>query len=221
MLFNTLRTQFCQPWIENLQWTSLQTQLGLSVLLCWLKPKKSFFWKRQEVYFSFWLVYVSACYNFPKNLEGFKLIRACQGCFRSFYVCLFWFSSCSLQVIKHKIQMSLKNLSKVHLTVQFSYLLLYVQIHLSSSLQIILLDYIFPFPSWKNKRHSLKELRVLKMVPKGFCKYSPPPLSREWFHENLERNDCARNKGDFSRSWKETNSVWLLLLIKELFDQIF
>jgi len=31
---NTLKTLSCQPWIENLQWTSLQTQLELSVLLC-------------------------------------------------------------------------------------------------------------------------------------------------------------------------------------------
>lgn len=73
--------------------------------------------------------------------------------------------------------MSLTNLSKVHLTVQFSYLLFYVQNHQSSSLQMILLDYIFSLPPLENKRHTLKEVIVLKMVLKGFCKYSPPPLS--------------------------------------------
>lgn len=147
VLFNTLKTQFCQPWIENLQWTSLQTQLGLSVLLCWLKPKKSFFWKQQEVCFSFWLVYLRACYSLsPKTWKCVKLLKVCQGCFRNFYVCLFWSFPCSLQVIKHKIQMSLKNLSEVHLTVQFSYLL-YV-LHLYKWYYWFI---FFPFRPWRQK----------------------------------------------------------------------
>lgn len=131
VLSSTSKIRFCQPWIENLQWTSLPTQLEPSVWLCWLKLKKSSFWKLLEVISSF-LAHVFMCsWQLPQKLINaatvkefswkWKLLRACKGLFTAFYCCLHRFPP-SLQVIKHKLQMPLKNSSKIYLTMQLCYL---------------------------------------------------------------------------------------------------